>query len=314
MNHLDLWVRGGLPSLRIPLPHTLGSDISGVVEAVGAGVVSVSAGEAVILNPGLSCGRCRECLAGRDNLCRQYRILGEHVPGGYAEFVAVPEQNVLPKPAGLTFEEAAAIPLVFLTAWNMLVTRGRVRPGDAVLVWGAGSGVGSAAIQIARLHGASVIAVAASDEKLERARALGAEFTINRTAVDVLEEVRRLTSTRGVDIVVEHVGEATWETSVRALARGGRLVTCGATSGPRAALDVRYVFSRALSILGTWMGSKGELLELLPFVEDGRLRPVVDRVMPLSAARDAHRWLESDAHFGKVVLVPDADERGQPAL
>ncbi|MCS7235237.1 MAG: zinc-binding dehydrogenase [Armatimonadota bacterium] len=304
MNHLDLWVRKGIPGVRFPLPLTLGSDGAGVVDAVGPGVKSAQPGDEVVLNPGVSCGVCTACLRGRDNLCREYGLLGEHRDGTDAEFVVVPEANVVRKPANLSFEEAAAFPLVFLTAWNMLVTNARLRPGEDVLVWGAGSGVGSAAIQIAKAFRARVIAVAGDDWKLERARQLGADETVNHRTQDVLQEVRRITGRRGVDVVFEHVGQATWDTSVKALARGGRLVTCGATSGPQVQTDVRYLFGRAVSVHGTWLGSKGELYDLLPLVEAGVLRPVVDRVLPLSEVREAHAYLESGQHFGKVVLVP----------
>jgi NADPH:quinone reductase-like Zn-dependent oxidoreductase len=302
MNHLDLWVRKGLPN--IPLPHILGSDVAGEVEAVGELVEGVHVGDPVVISPGLSCGRCQMCLSGRDNLCREYKILGEHVDGGYAEYVKVPATNVIPKPERLSFEEAAAVPLVFLTAWNMLVTRAQVRPGEDVLVWGAGSGVGSAAIQIAKLFGARVIAVAGEDWKLEKAKELGADVTLNHRTQDVLQEVRRLTGKRGVDIVFEHVGAATWEVSIKSLARGGRMVTCGATSGAQAQTDIRYLFSKQLSILGTFMGSKGEVLEVIRLVEEGKLRPVVHRVFPLREAAKAHRTLEEREHFGKLVLVP----------
>jgi NADPH:quinone reductase-like Zn-dependent oxidoreductase len=302
MNHLDLWVRKGLPN--IPLPHILGSDVAGEVEAVGELVEGVHVGDPVVISPGLSCGRCQMCLSGRDNLCREYKILGEHVDGGYAEYVKVPATNVIPKPERLSFEEAAAVPLVFLTAWNMLVTRAQVRPGEDVLVWGAGSGVGSAAIQIAKLFGARVIAVAGEDWKLEKAKELGADVTLNHRTQDVLQEVRRLTGKRGVDIVFEHVGAATWEVSIKSLARGGRMVTCGATSGAQAQTDIRYLFSKQLSILGTFMGSKGEVLEVMRLVEEGKLRPVVHRVFPLREAAKAHRTLEEREHFGKLVLVP----------
>jgi len=302
MNHLDLWVRKGLPN--IPLPHILGSDVAGEVEAVGELVEGVHVGDPVVISPGLSCGRCQMCLSGRDNLCREYKILGEHVDGGYAEYVKVPATNVIPKPERLSFEEAAAVPLVFLTAWNMLVTRAQVRPGEDVLVWGAGSGVGSAAIQIAKLFGAHVIAVAGEDWKLEKAKELGADVTLNHRTQDVLQEVRRLTGKRGVDIVFEHVGAATWEVSIKSLARGGRMVTCGATSGAQAQTDIRYLFSKQLSILGTFMGSKGEVLEVIRLVEEGKLRPVVHRVFPLREAAKAHRTLEEREHFGKLVLVP----------
>lgn len=304
MNHLDLWVRRGLPGIRFPLPLILGCDAAGVVDRVGDRVTSVRPGDEVVVNPGVSCGHCRMCLAGRDNLCRSYGIIGEHRDGADAELLVVLEANVLPKPANLTFEEAAAFPLVFLTAWNMLVTHARVRPGEDVLVWGAGSGVGSAAIQIANAHHARVIAVAGEDWKLERARELAADDVINHRTQNVLDEVRRLTGRRGVDVVFEHPGQVTWEVSVKALARGGRLVTCGATTGPIGQTDLRYVFGRALSIYGTFMGSKAELYELLSLVERGVLRPVVDRVYPLSQIREAHTHLESGQHFGKVILVP----------
>jgi NADPH:quinone reductase-like Zn-dependent oxidoreductase len=244
------------------------------------------------------------CLAGRDNLCRSYGIIGEHRDGADAELLTVPEANVLRKPAKVTFEEAAAFPLVFLTAWNMLVTHATLKPGEDVLVWGAGSGVGSAAIQIAKAHHARVIALAGDDWKLQRARDLGADEVINHRTQNVLDEARRLTDKRGVDVVFEHVGQATWEVSVKALARGGRLVMCGATTGPIGQTDLRYIFGRALVIFGTFVGGKAELYELLPLVEKGVLRPVVDRVFPLSQVREAHTHLESGQHFGKVVLVP----------
>lgn len=304
MNHLDLWVRRGIPGVRFPLPLTLGSDGAGVVDAVGPSVRFARPGDEVMLSPGVSCGVCAHCVAGRDNLCPEYGLLGEHRDGTDAEFVVVPEANLLPKPPGLSFEDAAAFPLVFLTAWNMLVTHARVRPGEDVLVWGAGSGVGSAAIQIAKAHHARVIAVAGDDRKLHRARELGADEGINYRTQDVLEEVRRLTRRRGVDVVFEHVGATTWEVSLKALARGGRLVTCGATSGPLAQTNLRYVFGRALSIHGTWVGGKGEMHELLPLLRAGILRPVVDRVFALTQVREAHAYLESGQHFGKVILVP----------
>lgn len=304
LNHLDLWVRKGIPGVRYPLPLTLGSDGAGVVDAVGPGVKSAKPGDEVVLNPGVSCGVCAACLQGQDNLCREYGLLGEHRDGTDAEFVVVPEANLVRKPANLSFEEGAAFPLVFLTAWNMLITHGRLQPGDDVLVWGAGSGVGSAAIQIAKAFHARVIAVAGDDWKLERARQLGADEVINHRTQNVLEEVRRITGRRGVDVVFEHVGRATWEVSLKVLARGGRLVTCGATSGPVAETDIRYVFGKALSVHGTWVGSKGELYDLLPLVERGVLKPVVDRVFALSEVREAHAYLEAGQHFGKVVLVP----------
>jgi NADPH:quinone reductase-like Zn-dependent oxidoreductase len=258
----------------------------------------------VVLNPGVSCGRCRECLSGDDVMCREYTILGEHVSGGYAEKVGVPAQNVLAKPRNLSFDEAACVPLVFLTAWHALVARAGLRAGETVLVQAAGSGVGSAGIQIAKLLGASVIATAGSDAKCERARALGADHAVNYSTHDFLAEVRRITGKRGADVVFEHVGKATWEKSLLALARGGRLVTVGATTGYDPPTDLRHVFYRSLSILGSTMGSKGELFEVLALVEQGRLRPVLDRAMPLAEAAAAQKLLEDRAQFGKIVLNP----------
>jgi NADPH:quinone reductase-like Zn-dependent oxidoreductase len=304
INHLDLHVRRGMPGITVPMPHILGCDVSGVVERVGAEVSACRVADEVVLAPGLSCGRCEACLAGDDNLCREYAILGEHTAGGYAELVRVPEANVLPKPEGMSFPEAAAIPLVFLTAWDMLVVGARVKPQETVLVWGAGSGVGSAAIQVAKVFGARVLAVAGADWKLERARALGADEAINHTIARVGDEVRRLTARRGVDIVFEHVGQATWDASIKALARGGRLVTCGSTSGHAAQTDLRYVFSRRLTIRGTFMGGRSTLFDIFRLVSAGRLHPVVHEVMPLREVRRAHELLERGEHFGKVILVP----------
>lgn len=304
LNHLDLWVRRGLPGRSIPLPHIPGSDISGVVAAVGAAVTRVKPGERVMISPGLSCGQCPACLRGDDNLCRQYEIIGGYRrDGGYAEYVAVPEVNVIALPDGISFVEAAAFPLVFLTAWHMLVTRARIKPGEDVLVMGAGSGVGMAAIQIAKLFNARVIATAGTDAKLEKARQLGADDVINHSASDILDEVKRLTDRRGVDIVIEHVGSAVFDKCVLSLAPGGRLVTCGATTGYEATVDIRYLFSRQLSLLGSFMGSKGELMEAFRFFVAGRLKPVVDRTFPLVEAAAAHRLMEERQHFGKIVLV-----------
>ncbi|OUM98519.1 MAG: alcohol dehydrogenase [Firmicutes bacterium ZCTH02-B6] len=307
LNHLDIWNRKGLPRPMVPLPHILGSDIAGEVVAAGELVDDLKPGDAVILNPGVSCGRCRYCLSGQDNMCAQYHLLGAGRNGGYAQLVAVPRANAIRKPANLTFAEAAAVPLVFLTAWHMLVTRARVQPGEEVFIWGASSGVGSAAIQIAKLLGARVIAATQGEEKEAKARQLGADSVIDYKTTDVLRAVRDMTGGRGVDVVFEHVGEATWDASIRMLAKGGRLVTCGNTSGWQGQTDIRYVFARQLSILGSYMGSKGELLTLLPWVEAGRLRPVVHAVLPLEDAAEAHRILESQAQFGKVVLEPPAD-------
>ena len=305
LNHLDLWIRRGLPRLKLTFPHIAGADVAGVVERVGSAVASVLEGQEVIIAPGISCGVCAACLAGEDNMCAQYSILGEHRHGGLAEYVAVPEANVLPKPARLTFEEAASVPLVFLTAWNMLVANAHVGFDDTVLVWGAGSGVGSAGLQIAKAFGARVIAVAGAGWKLQRSRELGADEGINHREQNVLDEIRTLTNKRGVDVVFDHVGTATWDTSLRALARGGRLVTCGATSGAEAMTDIRYIYGRKLSILGSWMGTKRDLHHALRLVEQGRLRPVVHAVLPLEQTARAQEILERSEHFGKVVLRID---------
>ena len=304
LNHLDIFVRRGLPGIQIPLPHILGSDVSGVVRDVGELVTWVKPGDEVMVQPGVSCGHCEACLSGQDNLCREYDMIGYRRDGGYAELVAVPGVNIIPKPPQLSWEEAAALPLVTVTAWHMLVTRANVQPGEDVLVHAAGSGVGSVAIQIAKLRGARVITTASSEEKLAKARELGADVTINYTQDDWPKEVRRVTDRKGVDVVVEHTGAATWPGSISSLKNNGRLVTCGATSGFDAHTDLRQVFYRHLTVLGSFMGSKAELLEAMKFVREGKIRGVVDRVLPLSEARQAHELIEDRAQFGKIVLKP----------
>lgn len=304
LNHLDIFARGGMPGIEIPLPHILGNDIAGVVREVGELVTWAKPGDEVMVQPGVSCGHCEGCFSGQDNLCREYDIMGYRRDGGYAELVAVPGVNLIPKPPQLSWEEAAALPLVTVTAWHMLVTRVNVQPGENVLVHAAGSGVGSIAIQIAKLRGARVITTASTDEKLAKARELGADETINYTQADWPKEVRRLTERKGVDVVVEHTGAATWPGSISSLKNNGRLVTCGATSGYEARTDLRQVFYRHLNILGSFMGSKAELLEAMKFVREGKIRAVVDRVLPLSEARQAHELIENRAQFGKVVLKP----------
>jgi len=308
LNHLDLWVRAGLPGVPIPLPHIPGSDVAGVVARIGPGVTAVKPGQKVLLAPGVSCRKCPPCLAGLDNRCPQFTNLGYLIDGGCAEFVRCPEVNCFPYPENLSFEQAAAVPLVFQTAWHMLVTRAQIEAGEEVLVLGAGSGVGSAAIQIAKLFGCRVIGTGGSEAKLARARELGADECIlhqkrGARTQGIKEEVRRLTGKRGVDIVFEHVGTATWEDSVASLARGGRLVTCGATTGYDAKVDLRFLFSRQLSVLGSYMGTKSEFATVVKLVAAGRLRPVVDRSFPLKEGEAAHRYLEAGDQFGKVVLL-----------
>jgi NADPH:quinone reductase-like Zn-dependent oxidoreductase len=302
LNHLDLWVRRGMPGITIPMPHIPGSDIAGEVARVREKVSGVQPGERVLLSPGISCGHCVYCLRGDDNLCRQYTLFGYRVNGGYSEYVASPAVNVIPMPPNLGFEEAAAVPLVFLTAWHMLITRAQLKPDETVLVLGAGSGVGSAAIQIAKTAGARVIATAGSELKLQKARELGADETFLHSIEHWSREVKRLTDRRGVDLVFEHVGEATWQESLASLAPGGRLVTCGATTGYGGKIDLRYLFTRHISILGSYMGSKAELYPVLDLVKRGLVKPVIDTVMPLTKAREAHERLEKREQFGKIVL------------
>jgi NADPH:quinone reductase-like Zn-dependent oxidoreductase len=302
LNHLDLWVRRGMPGIEIPLPHIPGSDIAGEIAAVGSAVWRVKVGDPVILAPGISCGQCPYCLSGADNFCRRYAIFGELVDGGCAQFVRSPEVNAIPKPERLSFEESAAVPLVFLTAWHMLVSRAKVQPGETVLVLGAGSGVGTAAIQLAKVLGARVIATASSNEKLEHALKLGADAVIHHGIKDIALEVKRITNKRGVDVVVEHVGVATWDKSIASLTAGGRLVTCGATTGYDAKLDLRYLFSKQFSLLGSKMGSKAELYSALELVQQGKLNPVIDTVFPLEECARAHERLENREQFGKIVL------------
>lgn len=304
INHLDLWVRGGLPGLNPEMPHVLGSDVVGVIAATGTAVSHVKPGERVLVHPTLSCGVCPACMAGDDNLCRRPDVLGRRRRGGYAQKVSVPGANCMPYPERLPWERAAAVPLVFLTAWHMLVGRAKVRPGEDCLVIAAGSGVGSAAIQIAKLIGARVIATAGSAAKLERARALGADETVDHSKGRLTEAVRALTGKKGVEVAFEHVGGPVFEQCVGTLARGGRLVTCGATIGSRVALDVNVLFGRHLTLHGSWMGTRSEMLEALRFIADGRLEPVVDSVLPLAEARRAHDRIAAREHFGKIVLVP----------
>ena len=304
MNHLDVWVRSGALGLEMEMPHICGSDIVGVAREVGAGVRHVKAGDRVLVLPTLSCGTCRQCLAGDDNLCRHYDLMGRRRNGGYAELCRVPGANCLAYPDPLAWEEAAALPVALLTVWHMLVTRVDLRPGEDCLVVGAGSGVGSLAIQVARLLGARVIATAGSDAKLEKARVLGAHEALNHHTQDIAAETRRLTGKKGVEVVIEHVGGPMFEQCVAALARNGRLVTCGATIGHQARLDLNLLFGRHLTLYGSWMGRRSELVEALEFVKSGRIRPVIDTVMPLAEASRAHEKLEAGDHFGKIVLTP----------
>src|SRR3984893_4947362 len=302
LNHLDIWARKGLPGVK--LPHVLGSDIAGEVAEIGEYVAGFKPGQRVLIAPMHFCGSCAKCVRGLENQCREFTVLGNGVDGGNCELIAVPSMNVIPIPDGLDFNPAASVPLAFLTAWHMLVGLAGVRPGQTVLVLGASSGVGIAAIQIAKLFHCRVITTAGDEAKLEQGRALGADFGINHYKQKISEEVRKVTNKEGVDIAVEHVGAATWAESVRSLKTGGKLVTCGATTGPNVALDLRHLFARQLTLLGSYMGTMAELHAVLGHVFAGRLKPVVDRVFPLNEIRAAHEYLEKSQMFGKVIVTP----------
>jgi len=303
LNHLDIWVRKGWPGLNLQKPHVPGSDVSGVVSLVGAGVEDVKPGDEVILAPGQSCGACRFCLSGEDSLCRSYNILGETIPGGLRQKLAVARTHVLPKPKNLSFEEAAAFPLTFQTAWRMLVVRAQIKAGETVVIMGASAGVGVAGIQIARLHGATVIAATRGEEKSQRATALGAHHVVD-SAGDLKKQVSAIVGREGVDVVFEHVGGDTFKTALQLLRKGGRMVTCGATTGPMVDIDLRHIFIKQQSILGSTMGSRADLLAITRLMELGRMKPVVDVVLPMPQIREAHALLEERKHFGKVVLTP----------
>ena len=302
MNHLDLWVRRGIP-IETTMPHIGGCDISGVIAEVGEDVDAGRVGERVVINPSLWCGHCRDCLRGEESQCATFRIFGEHTNGGFTEFVTMEANHVYAIPDEMPFEEAAAIPIAYMTAWRAL-RRATLAPGEDVLVIGASGGTALAAVQIARLTGARVFAVTSGADKAERIRELGADVVYDRTETDWAAALYRETGKRGVDVVVENVGAATWTGSVRSLARGGRLVTYGATAGPKVELDLRVVFWKQLQVIGTTMASRREFEELLRVIFAGRLRPVVDSVMPLDAVRQAHERLEAGGQLGKIVLVP----------
>jgi 2-desacetyl-2-hydroxyethyl bacteriochlorophyllide A dehydrogenase len=303
LNHLDIWIRQGNPAYPMPLPHVSGSDVAGVVEQVGAQVEDVTAGQRVFVSPGRSCWRCDQCLAGRDNFCRSYGILGAITYGGYAEYVKVPFRNVLPIPENLSFEQAAAFPLVSVTASHMLFALAGLQHGETVLIMGAGSGVGSMAVQMAKLAGARVMTTVGSDDKIPKAVILGADAVINHAKEKVAERVKLLTEGRGVDVVIEHIGPEVWDTCLHSLAKGGRLVTCGATTGGDVKLNLRYVFSRQLTIKGSYMGTRAELVKVAELMGQGRLIAVIDRTYPLKEARAAQEQMLSRRFFGKIVLV-----------
>jgi len=303
LNHLDLFVRNGSPALKLSMPHIPGSDVSGVIAEVGANVSELKVGQRVAVNPGLSCGHCEFCIAGEESLCAEFKILGEHLTGGAAEFVRVPAVNALPMPDSISFEQAAAASLVFLTAWRALISRARLRAGEDVLILGAGAGVSTAAIQIAKHAGARVFVTSSSDDKLQKAKQIGADVLINYSTQEWDREVFKATNKRGVDVVFESVGAATWLKSIRSLKRGGRMVVIGATTGPHPQEEVGYIFWKQIEIIGSTMASQSEYRQVMKLVFRGDLKPVVDVVMPLERAREAHARLEKGEQFGKIVLT-----------
>ena len=310
LNHLDIFVRDGIPG--VPLPQIPGADGAGLVDAVGPGVKDVAPGDRVLVQPGLYCNECEFCRGGEQSLCTTFRIVGEHVPGTFAEHVVLPRRNVFPIPEGMSFAQAAAFPLVYQTAWRMIVGRAAVRPGESVLIHGVGGGVGTAALEIAVLGGARVLATTSGPEKAERAKQAGAELVIDYKSEDVLQAVRRHTGKRGVDVVVDSVGEATWMLSLKAAALAGRIVTCGATSGPNPKEEIRLIFWKHLSILGSTMASDREFRSLYAAVAAGKLRPRIDRVFPLPRAAEAYRYMEEGRQHGKIVLVPEGAAAEEP--
>ena len=302
LNHLDIWVRQGLPGVEIPMPHILGSDVVGEVAEVGMEVKKFRVGDKVLVAPGVRCRKCVYCITNNDSMCSSFKLMGFQVQGGYAEFAKAHVDNIIPISNKYSFEEWAAIPLVFLTAWHMLITRGQLKPGENVLIHAAGSGIGSAAIQIAHLAGARVITTARGNEKLKKAKQLGADEVIDYLKEDYGEKVRSLTDNKGVDLIFEHIGPDTWEKNLQCLTKGGRMVVCGATSGPSTTMDIRSLFMKQHSIIGCYLGSKKELLDVLNLVEFGRLKPVVDSIFPLKEAAAAQQKMLNRENFGKIVL------------
>jgi NADPH:quinone reductase-like Zn-dependent oxidoreductase len=302
LNRLDLFVAAGLPGIRYAFPHVIGSDGAGVVEAIGDGVRQVQPGDRVMINPGVSCGHCPACREAEESLCSSFSVLGEHRSGTAAEYVVVPAANLAPVPETMPWSQAAAFSLATLTAWRMLVTHAQVREGETALIWGIGGGVGMAALQIAQLLGVRAIVTSGSDVKLEAARRLGAVEAINHAGQSVVTEVRRLTGGRGADVVIDSVGERSWEVSLRALRRGGRLVICGATTGPMVSMDLRRLFWHQWSVLGSTLGNRREYAEVVRLAHQGRLWPVVDRVVALTEWPVALERLERGEQIGKLVL------------
>ncbi len=303
LNHLDIWVRVGIPGLKLTFPHIMGSDGAGIVHETGEGVERISPGDRVLMDPGISCGRCEFCERGEESQCIEFHLLGEHVDGTYADFAVVPEGNLHPIPSHLSFEEAAALPLVYLTAWRMLINRARLSANEDLLVVGVGGGVASAAMQLGLEMGARVIATSGDPKKIEKALELGVHHAFNHHECDIAAEVKKFTNGRGVDVCADSAGAATWQKSLQCLVKGGRLVTCGATTGPIGETDIRRVFWNQLSILGSTMGSRKDVLDMLRFVEEKGLIPIIDTRYPLEEALDAHNKLVRGEQFGKLVLT-----------
>lgn len=304
LNHLDLWTLAGMKGVKIEMPHILGCDIAGEVIECGSRVKSIKKNKPVVIAPGIRCGKCEFCKSGWDSLCPHYKILGFQINGGYAEYVKVPAENVIPVSEDWDPAEWASVPLVFLTAWHMLVTRANLKKGEKVLIHAAGSGVGSAAIQIAKYLGAHIITTVGQDEKIHRAKQLGAEHVINYQKKDFPAEVLKLTGGKGVDVVLEHIGPTTFAGSLSCLTKKGRLVTCGVTSGPTVTVDLRFLFVRQISILGCYMGGLHELKKVISLIKKKKLKPVVDKIFPLREASKALARMQSRTHFGKIILVP----------
>ena len=302
LNHLDIWVRQGIPGIKVEFPHILGSDGAGVVEEAGQEVKNVKAGDKVLLNPGISCNTCEFCSAGEHSLCPTFHLLGEHVNGTYAEYVKAPFENIHRIPGNLSFEEAAAFPLVFLTAWRMLISKARLLPGETILILGIGGGVSSAALRIAKHTGARVIVTSGDNNKIEKAKQLGADIAINYNKKDFAKEIRNLTQKRGVDVLLDNIGSVTWIKSLSSLARGGRLVTCGATTGANPQTDIQRIFWNQISVLGSTMGNRKEFLQILNLFEVNNLKPVIDSVFLLKDFREAQKKMEEKKQFGKIVI------------
>jgi len=307
LNHLDVWTRGGLPGVDLEMPHVPGSDGAGVVDELGENVARFEPGDRVALSAGVYCGACEHCRHGEESMCERFHIIGEHTRGVHSEYAAVPAGNLVPVPEHVSWSTAAAAPLVFQTAWRMLVTRAELQPGEMVLVLGASGGVGHAAVQVADHMGATVYATASTEAKLQHARDIGADHAINYEESDFANEVYELTDGRGVDVVVDHIGETTWDSSLKSLIKGGRLVTCGATTGPNPDAGLNRIFWNQLSVLGSTMATPGEIDDVLSLVWDGTFEPVIRAELPMSETARAHELLEDREEFGKVVVIPDSE-------